>query len=177
AFLDAGAMGIVLAHCNTVEDAEAMVQASTYPPRGIRGAFSGGRATKFGYAMPIREWLDFADRETICLGLIEEQRAVPNLKAMLEIDGFDGCFLGAGDMALSINRDYLGVRPAHPEVQKLIDQVRDETLAAGKLVMAPAGSGAVARDLIAQGMQMIVVQFGQFFRAACDSYLAEARRT
>ncbi len=175
-FLDAGAMGIVLAHCNTAEDAEAMVQASKYPPRGIRGAFSGGRATKFGYAMPIREWLDFADRETICLGLIEEQRALANVPAMLEIDGFDGCFLGAGDMALSMNRDYLGARPAHPEVQKAINQVRDQTLAAGKWVMAPAGSGAVAREFIAQGMQMVVVQFGQFFRAACDGYLAEARK-
>jgi 2-keto-3-deoxy-L-rhamnonate aldolase RhmA len=175
-FLDAGAMGIVLAHCNTAEDAEAMVKATKYPPRGIRGAFSGGRATKFGYAMPIREWLDFADRETICLGLIEEQRALANVPAMLEIDGYDGCFLGAGDMALSMNRDYLGARPAHPDVQAAIDQVRDQTLAAGKWVMAPAGSGAVARDMIGQGMQMIVVQFGQFFRAACDSYLAEARR-
>ena len=41
--------------------------------------------------------------------------------------------------------------------------------------MAPAGSGAVARDMIGQGMQMIVVQFGQFFRAACDGYLKAAR--
>jgi 2-keto-3-deoxy-L-rhamnonate aldolase RhmA len=94
---------------------------------------------------------------------------------MLEVDGFDGCFLGAGDMALTLNRAYYGQAPSHPEVQKLIDRARDETLAAGKLVMAPAGSGAAAKALIDSGIQMVVVQFGQFFRAACDGYLKAAR--
>ena len=77
----------------------------------------------------------------MCLGLIEEPRAIPNIGAMLKVDGFDGCFLGAGDMSLTLNRDYYGQAPTHPEVQKLIDQARDETLAAGKLVMAPADPG------------------------------------
>ena len=174
--LDSGIMGIILAHCNTRDDAEALVRATKYPPRGIRGAFGGGRTGRFGYGLSARENIDAADRETMCLGLVEEQRAVDQVKGMLEVDGYDGCFLGAGDMALSMNRDYLGMRPAHPDVQALIDRVRDETLAAGKLVMVPAGSGAAAREFIAQGIQMIVVQFGQFFRNACNDYLTEARR-
>src|SRR4029453_13912363 len=41
AFLDSGIQGIILAHCNTAEDAEALVRAVKYPPRGIRGASSG----------------------------------------------------------------------------------------------------------------------------------------
>jgi 2-keto-3-deoxy-L-rhamnonate aldolase RhmA len=94
---------------------------------------------------------------------------------MLAIDGFDGCFLGAGDLALSMGLEYFGNPTPHPEVQRLIDRVRDETLAAGKLVMAPAGSGEAAHALIERGVRLVVVQFGQFFRTACSSYLRQAR--
>jgi 2-dehydro-3-deoxyglucarate aldolase/4-hydroxy-2-oxoheptanedioate aldolase len=175
AFLDAGIMGIILAHCNTAEDAENLVRACKYPPRGIRGASGASRAALHGYGPNIREKMDIFDRETMCLGLIEEERAVSQVGAMLDVDGFDGCFLGAGDMALSMKREYLGMQPSHPEVQKLIDQVRDETLAANKLVMCPAGSGTAAKALIDSGIQMVVVQFGQMFRAALDTYLKGAR--
>ena len=175
AYLDSGIQGIVLAHCNSAEDAEALVRAVKYPPRGIRGASSGSRAARYGYYATAGEKADLFDRETMCLGLIEEPRAVPEVAAMLKVDGFDGCFLGAGDMALTLNRAYYGLSPSHPEVQRLIDRVRDETLAAGKLVMAPSGTGAGAKALIDSGIQMIVVQFGQFLRAACDGYLSAAR--
>jgi 4-hydroxy-2-oxoheptanedioate aldolase len=176
AFLDQGIQGIVLAHCNTRDDAKALVRAVKYPPRGIRGAASGSRAAQYGYSGSPREHVELADRETMCLGLIEEQRAVAQVPAMLEVDGFDGCFLGSGDMSLSMGMEFYGQSPTHPEVQRLIDRVRDDTLAAGKLVMAPAGTGAAARALIQQGVQMVVVQFGQFLRQACNSYLEEARR-
>jgi len=175
ALLDSGIQGIILAHCNTAEDAEALVRACKYPPRGIRGASSGSRAARYGYYATAQEKADIFDRETMCLGLIEEPRAVPEVAGMLKVDGFDGCFLGAGDMALTLNRAYYGQSPSHPEVQKLIDQVRDETLAAGKLVMVPAGTGAAAKAAIDSGIQMIVVQFGQFLRMACDGYLKAAR--
>jgi 4-hydroxy-2-oxoheptanedioate aldolase len=176
AFLDQGIQGIILAHCNTRDDAEALVRAAKYPPRGIRGAASGGRAGRYGYAAGTpRERVEQANRETMCLGLIEEPRAVDQVGAMLQIEGFDGCFLGAGDMSLTLGLEYYGSLPSHPEVQRLIDRARDETLAAGKLVMVPAGTGAAARALIQSGVQMIVVQFGMFLRAAANAYLEEAR--
>ncbi len=175
AFLDGGIQGVILAHCNTAEDAEALVRAVKYPPRGIRGAASGSRAARYGYHATAGEKADIFDRETMCLGLIEEPRAVPNVGAMLKVDGFDGCFLGAGDMSLTLGRDYYGLPTTHPEVQALIDRARDETLAAGKLVMAPSGTGAGARALVESGVQLVVVQFGQFLRAACNDYLSAAR--
>jgi 4-hydroxy-2-oxoheptanedioate aldolase len=175
AFLDSGIQGIILAHCNTADDAEALVRTVKYPPRGIRGAASGSRAAMYGYGPSTPEKIEIADCETMCFGLIEEPRAVPEVAAMLKVDGFDGCFLGAGDMALTLGREYYGLPTTHPEVQKLIDQARAETLAAGKLVMEPSGTGAGARVLIESGVQLVVVQFGQFFRAACNSYLTAAR--
>lgn len=175
AFLDSGIQGIVLAHCNTGDDAEAVVRAVKYPPRGIRGAASGSRAARYGYGGTPREHVELANRETMCFGLIEERGAVDQVSAMLQVDGFDGCFLGAGDLSLSMGMQYYGGQPPHPEVQRLIDRVRDETLTAGKLVMAPSGTGDGARTLIDQGVQLVVVQFGQFLRRASTAYLEEAR--
>jgi 4-hydroxy-2-oxoheptanedioate aldolase len=175
AFLDQGVQGIVLAHCRGVAEAEALVRAVKYPPRGSRGAAGGSRAARYGYGGSSRDHVATSNAETMCFGLIEDPEAVPHIKEMLAINGFDGCFLGAGDMALSMGSEYFGNPTTHPEVQRLIDRVRDETLAAGKLVMAPAGSGEAARAVIAQGVQMVVVQFGQFFRTACATYLRESR--
>src|ERR1700716_990495 len=166
AFLDQGVQGIVLAHCRGVADAEALVRAVKYPPRGIRGAASGSRAARYGYGGTSREHVATSNAETMCFGLIEDPEAVPHVREVLDIDGFDGGFLGAGDMALSMGSEYFGNPTPHAEVRRLIDQVRDETLAAGKLVMAPAGSGEAAAAVMALGVQMVVVQFGQFFRSA-----------
>lgn len=176
ALLDQGVQGIILAHCNSRDDAEALVRAVKYPPRGIRGAASGSRAARFGFDGSPREHVERSNDETMCFGLIEEAVAVANVTQMLTIQGFDGCFLGAGDMSLGMGLDYYGRIPADPAVQRLIDQARVETLAAGKLVMAPAGTGEAARALIMQGVQMVVLQFGQFFRRACSTYLEEAFR-
>ncbi|MGE3912297.1 MAG: HpcH/HpaI aldolase/citrate lyase family protein [Chloroflexota bacterium] len=174
ALLDSGVQGIILAHCATVADAEALVKACKYPPRGIRGASSGSRAALYGYGPSSGEKMDIFDRETMCFGLIEDESALPHIEDMLKIDGYDGNFLGAGDMALSMNRSYLGMQPSHPDVQAAMNKVRDQTLAAGKLVMVPAGNGTAAKAAIDSGIQMIVVQFGQMFRTALNSYLDAA---
>ncbi len=175
ALLDSGVQGIILAHCNTVDDAEALVRATKYPPRGIRGAATGSRAAQYGYGPPAREKIEIADAETMCIGLIEEPRAIDAIDGMLAIDGFDGCFLGPGDMSLAMGRQFFGGPETHPDVAAAIEGVRRQTLAAGTLVMEPAGSGSAARSLIDKGVQMVVLQFGQFFRTAADDYLRTAR--
>ncbi len=55
ALLDSGIQGIVLAHCNTAQDAEALVRATKYPPRGVRGAATGSRAALYGYGPSAHE--------------------------------------------------------------------------------------------------------------------------
>src|ERR1700737_1206660 len=108
AFLDQVVQGIVLAPCRGVADAEALVRAVKYPPRGVRGAASGSRAARYGYGGSTRDHVSTSNAETMCFGLIEDPEAVPHVQEMLAIDGFDGCFLGAGDMALSRGLKYLG---------------------------------------------------------------------
>ena len=174
-YLDAGVEGIILPHCNTAADAEALVSACKYPPRGIRGAASSSRAAGYGFTQSPREHAEQADREVLCLGLIEEPRAVDNLPEILRVDGFDGCFVGHGDMSLVMGREYYGGPTMHPEIQKIVDRAIDLTLQAGKLVMFVASSGTEAGALSRRGVQLITMNFGALVRRACEGYFAEFR--
>jgi 4-hydroxy-2-oxoheptanedioate aldolase len=175
-YLDAGVEGLVLPHCNTAADAEAFVAACKYPPRGIRGAASTSRAAGYGFTQMPREHLEQSDREGLCLGLIEEPQAVANLPAILKVDGFDGCFVGAGDMSLLLGREYYGGAGMHPEVKKLVDRAVDLTLQAGKLVMIPVTTGADARAWSERGVRLITMNIGPLLRRAFDDFFAGFRK-
>lgn len=170
-YLDAGVEGLILPHCNSAADAEGLVRASRYPPRGIRGAASSSRAAGYGFTQTPLEHLEQSDREVLCLGLIEEPRAVEALPEILRVDGLDGCFVGAGDMALTLGRRYFGGAAMHPEVQRLVDRAIDLTLDAGKTVMCPAATGAEARAMSQRGVRLITMNFGGLARRAIAEYL------
>jgi 4-hydroxy-2-oxoheptanedioate aldolase len=174
-YLDAGVEGLVLPHCNTAADAEAFVSACKYPPHGIRGAASSSRAAGYGFHGGSLQHVETADREVLCLGLIEEPRAVDNLAEILKVDGLDGCFIGHGDMSLVMGREYFGGPTVHPEIQRLVDRAIELTLGAGKLAMLAAGSAAEARALSQRGVQLVTLNFGVMVRRAIEQYLGEFR--
>jgi 4-hydroxy-2-oxoheptanedioate aldolase len=138
-YLDAGVEGLILPHCNSAADAEGLVRASRYPPRGIRGAASTSRAAGYGFTQTPLEHLEQSDREVLCLGLIEEPRAVEALPEILRVEGLDGCFVGAGDMALTLAPVLRRAGPCTRTCARLVDWAIDLTLAAGKVVMYPGG--------------------------------------
>jgi 4-hydroxy-2-oxoheptanedioate aldolase len=121
------------------------------------------------------EHLEQSDRAVLCLGLIEEPRAVEALPEILRVDGLDGCFVGAGDMALTLGRQYFGGATTHPEVRKLVDRAIDLTLGAGKVVMYPAATGAEARAMSDRGVRLITMNFGALARRAIAEYLGALR--
>jgi 2-keto-3-deoxy-L-rhamnonate aldolase RhmA len=175
-YLDAGVEGLILPHCNTSEDAEEFVRGCKFPPRGVRGAASTSRAASYGLTQTPAAHLEQADREVLCLALIEEPRAVENLPSILAVDGLDGCFVGAGDMALVLGRQYYGGATTHPEVQRLVDRAIDLTLRAGKLLMLPAASGAQARTTAERGARLVTFSIGaNLVRRACEEFLAAFR--
>jgi 4-hydroxy-2-oxoheptanedioate aldolase len=174
-YLDAGVEGLILPHCNSAADAEGLVRASRYPPHGIRGAASTSRAAGYGFAQTPLEHLAQSDHEVLCLGLIEEPRAVEALPDILRVEGLDGCFVGAGDMALTLGRQYYGGPTMHPDVRRLVDRAIDLTLAAGKVVMYPAATGAEAHVMSQRGVRLITTNFGALARRAIADFLGAAR--
>lgn len=94
--LDVGAHGLLVPWVNTKEEAELVVSACTYPPKGIRGC---------GPFRPIQfdpEYLKTADEEIYIIVQIETPQAIKNLDDILSVERIDACYVGPMDMAMNL---------------------------------------------------------------------------
>lgn len=142
--LDAGAEGIIVPLVDTADDARRAVAACKYPPEGgrsfgpIRAHYSLGSDTAT------------ANREVVCLVMIETRAGVDNVEAICAVDGVDGCYIGPNDLANSLGLPTsAAIQPGEHEaaVHKIIAAARARNLVTGM-------SGDPA-ELAALGIRMI----------------------
>jgi 4-hydroxy-2-oxoheptanedioate aldolase len=128
--LDAGAAGVIVPRVNTREQAEAIVAAALYPPRGTRGA-GPGRASLYGLDRDasIAEALE----QTLVCVQIESAAAVEQLDGILGVEGVSMVFIGPNDLSHSLGR------PSEDELHRVIDDVLERAHARGVLtgILAP----------------------------------------
>ena len=94
--LDAGAYGVICPMINTAQEAEAMVRACKYPPRGYR-SWGPVRASHLRGA----DYGDHANDETIVMPMIETAEALKNLDEILSVAGVDAIYVGPSDLSLA----------------------------------------------------------------------------
>ena len=125
--LDAGARTLLVPMVDSAAQAEGLVSAMHYPPRGIRGMGAAvARASAFN---TITDYADSAS-DSVCLLVQAETRAAINdLDNILAVEGVDGVFIGPADLAADMG--YLG-RIDEPEVQAVIEAAIVKIVAAGK---------------------------------------------
>ncbi|GHC25144.1 2,4-dihydroxyhept-2-ene-1,7-dioic acid aldolase [Kushneria pakistanensis] len=160
--LDIGAQTLMVPMVDTAEQAEALVQATRYPPHGIRGVGGGlTRATRWD-AIP--DYIDSAHRELCLIVQIESPRGIDNVEAIAAVDGVDAIFVGPAD--LSTGAGHIG-NPGHPDVQHMIRRALDAAKANGKGagILAPAEADARAYaewgfDFIAVGIDISLLRQG-----------------
>lgn len=128
-FLDRGAQGVQVPHVNTAADARAAVEAVKYYPLGRRGVTSATRSANYGLREPIPDYIRFSNAETLVCVMIEELAGVRNLPEILEVEGVDVFFVGAGDLAQSMG--FPG-RKNVPEVQAVVRDALTTIIDAGK---------------------------------------------
>ena len=95
--LDAGVFGVICPMINNAEEADALVQACKYPPRGYRSC--GPVRAKYSLGS---DYLDHADATTLIIAQIETRSAVDNLDAILEVPGIDAVYVGPSDLAMGL---------------------------------------------------------------------------
>ncbi len=134
--LEIGAMGVIVPHVDTTEEAIAIVKSVKCYPEGNRG-IERGRVTEYSFGGPISEYVKEANEENMIVIMIESVEGVKNLPQILEVGGIDAVQIGAGDLAQSMG--YPG-RIMEPIVQKTIDKIIVDTQRAGKAV----GVGALS---------------------------------
>ena len=132
--LDYGVQSFLIPMTETREQAEEMVRAVNYPPKGIRGvAPTMARASRWG---TVDNYAREANDE-ICLILqIESKTGIENLEDICKVQGVDGLFIGPSDLAASFG--YLG-NTDHPEIEQIIREalstIRKHNKTAGILAL------------------------------------------
>lgn len=172
-YLEGGAGGIIVPNIVTRAETEAMVAALKYPPVGVRGGFGRSRASNFGITQSQVDYFTKANDEILCVPLVEDQAALPNLPAICSTPGVDMVIVGPGDMALS-----MGIPGGwkDPRVQAAVEQVRAATQAAGKPAMVLALDAANGRAVYAQGFQATAVSLCAALTGAAKDFLQQVGR-
>jgi len=98
--LDAGAWGVMAPNMKTREEAELLVAACKYPPRGVRSLGSGRFAMSF--KTDAQTYFKRANDEVMVIVQIEHADAIKNIDAMLSVPGVDACYVGPNDLMASM---------------------------------------------------------------------------
>jgi len=109
--LDVGAMGVIVPHVESRADAEAVVDACRFPPRGHRSVSGPNPANRYR-AMAQQELLDLFDRQTVVAVMLETPAAVERADEIASVPGLDMVMVGPHDLTAELG---------------ILGQFRDET--------------------------------------------------
>lgn len=150
--LDLGAAGIIAPHISTVEQAQAVVRAASYPPRGERGFATYTRSGRHGLIGAAEHLENARDRTAIIL-MIEDGAGVQAAEQIASVTGVDALFVGPADLAVAMG--YPGHQDA-PAVVAAIAEARDAARRAGVAVVSITADPATAREHFAGGSTMVL---------------------
>jgi len=169
--LDAGAYALICPMVNTPEDAEKLVAATHYPPRGFR-SMGPIRATLYGGA----DYQKHANDTVVVFAMIETRQALDNLDAILAVKGLDAVYIGPADLSLA-----LGCNPTFDDVDKPVAEAIDMILAKAKErgVVAGIHNGTpeAALGRIARGFQFVTISSdARLMAAGAQQVVAKMRQ-
>ncbi|KAJ3772874.1 Pyruvate/Phosphoenolpyruvate kinase-like domain-containing protein [Lentinula raphanica] len=153
--LDSGARGVLVPMVSTPSQAQEVVISSRFPPQGRRG-FGSSYTQENWDIQTAGEYLNVANKSVIVLVQIETREGVQNVKAIAEVDGIDGLFIGPYDLSNALGYPPPSPDP-HPEVEKVIQDILRVAHEAGKKCAMYCISGAQAARRAAEGFDMINV--------------------
>jgi 4-hydroxy-2-oxoheptanedioate aldolase len=168
--LDAGVYGVICPMISTREQAEALVQACRYPPRGFR---SWGPVRASIYAGT--DYGDHANQDVLVIPMIETAQALENLDEILSVPGVDAVYVGPSDLSLA-----LGCKPRLDQTDAPVVEAQKKIAAACKRHGVVAGihnnTAAYALKMAAEGYQFLTLASDSRFLAARAAEEAAAVR-
>jgi 4-hydroxy-2-oxoheptanedioate aldolase len=165
-FLDIGVQNVLIPMVETPQQAEAVVRAVRYPPRGVRGVGSAlGRASRWNRMQGY-----LAGDDMTVLVQVETRRGLDELKDIVAVDGVDGVFIGPSDLAASLG--HLG-QQEHPEVVEAVELAIATVTGLGKPAGVNAFAEPIARRYLAAGCRFVLVGADVTLLARGSERLAE----
>ena len=165
--LDLGAYGVVVPLINNAGEAEAAVRAMRYPPKGdrswgpIRGALYGGS-----------DYFAEAERELMCVVMIETAEGIANADEIMAVDGIDGYFIGRGDLTVALGAPAMDA----PAIMIAVGQIVAAARKVGKSILMMAANAAEASGFEALGADSFIIGSDQgLMRQAGAKVVADFR--
>lgn len=149
--LESGPRGVMAAQINNAHEAERFVQWAKFAPRGRRGLNSAAYDGRFGN-MPLAEFCDRSNRETMVAIQIETASAVEHVDAIAALDGVDLLFLGPSDLSqeLGVTGQFM-----HPQCLAAIERISAAAKKHGKAWGSVTMTPDHCEMLVNQGCRMI----------------------
>lgn len=151
--LDGGALGIVMPHVDTAEEAKAIVDHLKYPPLGHRSV-AGPQAYLGFRPVPVAEATRTMNAETLVVVMLETPQAIANADAIAAVPGVDVLLIGTNDLAMEMG---IPGEFSHVEIARAYERV---IAACRRHNKAPGMGGVYTEDLLAKyiglGMRMIL---------------------
>lgn len=151
--LDNGALGIVVPHVETVEQARRLVDAFRFHPMGHRS--TGGPAAQFGYRPPpALEAQKTLNSEILIIPMIETPQAVENADDIAAIAGIDALLIGTNDLSLEMG---IAGQVGHERVQAAYRTVGEACRRHGKVLgMGGVYDQELATRYIGMGARLVL---------------------
>ena len=151
--LDNGALGVVVPHVDTPEQARGLVAAFRFHPIGHRS--TGGPPAQFGYRPPPpREAQKILNAEILLIAMIETPQAVENAEQIAGIEGIDALLIGTNDLSLEMG---IAGEVGHERIRGAYQTVGDACRRHNKLLgMGGVYDQEVASRYIGMGARIIL---------------------
>jgi 2-keto-3-deoxy-L-rhamnonate aldolase RhmA len=151
--LDGGALGIVMPHVDTADEAREVVAHLKYPPQGHRSVAGG--MPYFGFrAVPIAEAAATMNAETLIVVMLETPQAIDNAEAIAAVSGVDVLLIGTNDLAMELGM------PGQFEHARIVSAYERVIAACQKHGKWPGMGGVYGEPLLAKystlGMRMLL---------------------
>jgi len=126
--MDIGALGIIIPMVDDVRKAQNAVTFAKYPPIGRRSQGGGQYGRIWG-----RDYRQTINENLMVVAMIENPAGVAIADKIAAIPGVDVVFVASNDLG-----SFSGYERDDPRYMKLVNEIKDKTLAAGKYLAGPS---------------------------------------
>mmetsp|Transcript_49594 Transcript_49594/g.160220 ORF Transcript_49594/g.160220 Transcript_49594/m.160220 type:complete len:283 (+) Transcript_49594:2-850(+) len=150
--LDAGAAALICPMINSVEECEAFVRATKFPPAGHRSY--GPHRAALGWEGSRGDWTRASNTCVQSFAMLETRGALEDLDAILSVDGLSGIFVGPNDLGLALGHD-----PTDSPEGEVLEAVRHALRLAhahGRQAAIFCADPATARRMADEGFDLVV---------------------
>ncbi len=148
--LDAGAEGVMVPMCQTLEEVGQAVESSKYPPLGLRGAHFTRPHTEFANPADMGEYMAAANEALLTIIQIETLPAAEKVEEIAALPGVDMLYMGPGDLSIAMG---IPGQIAHREVMEVVQRMGEACRRHGKLCGCHFADPAVLPELKRLGVQ------------------------